>query len=261
MKEKISILLPSRGRTQPLLDSIDSLLTTANKPERIEILLAIDNDDIEVLSFVHSAILPRFQNVKLFVTAPLGYGKLTAYYNTLAGLAHGYWIMIWNDDAKMLNKGWDIEIDSYSEHPMPVLKMPVKDFEHAFALFPIVTKNWISVFGCLSLYKDLDRFTYNVACNTADGIFLKLNSTILHDRADITGNNNDATYAASKQVYISTDPSSPFSDDYPMAIRILEYSVNKLRYWLNKTYGYNLPLIDPNEKTEWQHVNAGTSHK
>ena len=129
--------------------------------------------------------------------------------------------MIWNDDAKMLNKGWDIEIDSYSEHPMPVLKMPVKDFEHAFALFPIVTKNWISVFGCLSLYKDLDRFTYNVACNTADGIFLKLNSTILHDRADITGNNNDATYAASKQVYISTDPSSPFSDDYPMAIRIL----------------------------------------
>ena len=43
----ISILLPTRGRKQACIKSITSLLSKANKPENIEILIGIDNDDQE----------------------------------------------------------------------------------------------------------------------------------------------------------------------------------------------------------------------
>ena len=44
-KEIISILLPTRGRTEVLRKSLLSLTQKATHPERIEILFGIDEDD------------------------------------------------------------------------------------------------------------------------------------------------------------------------------------------------------------------------
>ena len=42
---KISILLPTRGRRDVMLDSVKGLLSKAADPQRLELLLGIDNDD------------------------------------------------------------------------------------------------------------------------------------------------------------------------------------------------------------------------
>ena len=42
---KISILLPTRKRTQALVRSLNSLLASADDTSRIEVLIAYDEDD------------------------------------------------------------------------------------------------------------------------------------------------------------------------------------------------------------------------
>jgi hypothetical protein len=94
----ISVLLPTRNRPELLAHSIRSLLDNADAPDGIEILLAVDAD---------APAAPPFQ-VKTW-TAPERYGSLRMqeYYNHLAAVASGTWLMIWNDDTTMLTPHWD----------------------------------------------------------------------------------------------------------------------------------------------------------
>jgi hypothetical protein len=98
----ITALLPSRGRSDgPLQESIASLRETATDPTRLEILVAADDDDdatpraCEQLG-VHCIQMKRY-----------GYSALNEYFNRLAELASGEWLMLWNDDARMETAGWD----------------------------------------------------------------------------------------------------------------------------------------------------------
>ena len=50
---KVSILIPSRGRIDNLIKSIDSIVNTANSLDNFELLIRFDNDDYEnINSFV-----------------------------------------------------------------------------------------------------------------------------------------------------------------------------------------------------------------
>ena len=52
----ISILLPTRGRREMLKRSIDTLISKAAKPERLEILLGIDEDDDGVQEYLKEEV-------------------------------------------------------------------------------------------------------------------------------------------------------------------------------------------------------------
>ena len=45
----ISILLPTRGRRETLRKSLNSLVSKAKHPERLEILFGVDEDDQSVI--------------------------------------------------------------------------------------------------------------------------------------------------------------------------------------------------------------------
>jgi hypothetical protein len=96
----ISVLLPTRNRPEMLAQSIDSMLYYADYPECIEFLLAVDPDAVTGL--------PAGALGEVWV-APQRYGsaRMHEYYNHLATLATGKWLMIWNDDALMQTAHWD----------------------------------------------------------------------------------------------------------------------------------------------------------
>lgn len=259
MQPRISILLPTRGRTTALENSLHTLMSKASKPDEIEILLGMDYDDVETMTWVEQNIVPKYPQIILHKFQPLGYANINVYTNTLAGLAIGYWMMFWNDDMTMNTDGWDDIIDQHRNHPMPLLRFQVENFNHPFALVPVLKWEWFKVLGSVSYYSHIDRFVYNVIMNIGQDFLVNIPAYITHDRADLTGNNDDETFRATLAAYNENQPQDPFSDDYPVQMKIMLLAVNKLRCYLGKKYKKNIPLFDIEKATAVRQETA-TSH-
>lgn len=258
---KLSILLPTRGRTTALERSINSLLTLADNPEQIEILLGMDRDDTETIKWVEENILTKNSNITIHLFRRLGYRRIHVYVNTLAALSQGNWLFAINDDIIMETKGWDSMVYQYDDHPMPLLKIPCSNFEHPFALFPIVKRDWLEVNGQLSYQIHYDRFIYNTAQNMCDGIIIDLPATIFNDRADLTGNNNDETFKQTSTSYDTEgNPNDPMNDDYHICTLVTMHTVNKFYKYLNDNHNYQFPLKDLTRPLQIVKKEIGNSH-
>ena len=257
---KISVLLPTRGRTTALQVSINSLLDLADQPDQIEVLLAMDRDDESTVQWVREHILPHRPTVQLHLFRRMGYQKIHIYVNTLAGIAQGDWLMAFNDDAQMETSGWDSLVYKHDDHPMPLLRIPCSNFQHPFALFPIVKRQWLEVNGHLSYQVHYDRFMYNVAQNMCEGIVIDLPATIFNDRADLTGNNRDATFAHSSSSYTEGNPADPCNDDYHVCFVAVMHTVNKFYKYLNDHHNYQFELRDLSKPLQIVTKSTGVSH-
>lgn len=262
---RISVLMPTRGRTQVLKRSLESLWQRASEPNNLELLLAMDWDDTASIAYVEREILPEFPQARLYQYPRWGYRRLNLYANSLASLSRGYWLMFWTDDALMETTHWDSILDQYQAHPMPLLRAPASNFQHPFALWPIVKRQWFELLGTFSPYTHLDRFIYNVAQNLFTGALVDIPVNITHDRADITGNNRDQTFQDAFSNYNEGDPQDPFNDDYPAQMTAMLHAANKLRHWLNQNHGAQLPLVDLTKTINIQvqhaqsHANSGVA--
>ena len=100
----ISVLCPSRARAEKLSMSASTLIGLAACPSEVEILVAIDSDDVD--AYTNGV---AFAGVTGVYVAPErhGYARLSEYWNHLATMASGEWLLLWNDDAAMLTLGWD----------------------------------------------------------------------------------------------------------------------------------------------------------
>ena len=106
IKPILSILIPSRGRFNDLIEAIDSFINTATDKNSIEFVLKFDRDD----HFSWNRINEIRQDVKtsVLITERLdGYKSLHTYANYMIHQATGDWIMFSNDDILMLTNGWD----------------------------------------------------------------------------------------------------------------------------------------------------------
>lgn len=228
-KPKISILLPTRKRTEAVIKSIGSLLANAADTSRIEILVAYDNDDEQSREFFAETWFPYISQCsatsKVFETERFGYLRLYKYVNFLAEQASGDWIMFWNDDALMLTENWDDEIVKHDGW-FGLLRMPCVTMNHPFALFPIIPREWINVFGRVSPVNHSDWWIYNVT--TPAGRLLNIPVQVYHDRADVTGNNNDETFREQSYAADGRDPSNPEDYSHPDRIAELEQWIKKL---------------------------------
>ena len=190
----LSILLPTRGRTETLHRSIRSLIDLADNPADIEIKLGFDDDDTASIDYCVSNILPELteKSVQFHVLGypPMGYGRLNEYVNSLAKSAQGKWFVFWNDDAVMQDQGWDTEIKRHTG------RFVIQAFDthklHPYSIFPIVPREWFEVLGHLSLHPLNDAYISQIAWLL--DIMVRIPVRVLHDRADLTGNNNDSTY-------------------------------------------------------------------
>jgi glycosyltransferase involved in cell wall biosynthesis len=210
---EISIILPTRKRTKTLINSLNSLLATAKDTSRIEILIAYDNDDEESKEFFANVwgdyIAQCEATSKIFETPRYGYLKLNRYVNFLGRNASGRWIMFWNDDALMLSDNWDETIVANNDW-FGLLRMPCVNHHHPFALFPIIPREWINIFGCISPVSHSDWWLFHV--NSVAGRVKNIPVDVYHDRADLSGGNNDETYAEQSYAADGKDPTNP--DDY-----------------------------------------------
>jgi glycosyltransferase involved in cell wall biosynthesis len=190
---KISILLATRNRTEMLKKSLASLVDLASDPANLEILLAFDDDDSETFEWVQEHVLTDLDHAGVHYSClsfeRLGYIRLNEYYNKLALEAKGDWLFFWGDDAVMETQDWDKIILAIKQ--FQVLRMKSHN-EHPIAVFPIVPKKWIDILGYFSAHQLNDNYVCQIAYMA--NIMQNVDIETLHDRFDLTGNNNDENF-------------------------------------------------------------------
>jgi len=125
----------------------------------------------------------------------------------------------------MLTEHWDLEIVR-QEGFWGLLRMPCATMNHPFALFPIIPRDWINFFGRISPVNHSDWWIYNVTAPLNRVRNIAVN--VYHDRADITGGNNDETYKEQSYAADGKDPTNPEDYSHPDRRQELLDWVNKL---------------------------------
>ena len=259
-KEKavISILLPTRGRREVLRKSLDSLVSKATHPDRIEILFGVDEDDQSVIDFIKEEIAEDLKEVGIEARAsifkPLGYENLHIYVNTLAGAATGEWMFFWNDDCLMVSEGWDEVIDQYNGQ-FKLLGPKDNHAGHPYAISPIVPRDWFILMGHLSQNPQNDAWLSHIAYML--DIFERIDFEFIHDRADITGNNDDETFQNRR--YMEGNPQDPKDFGHTDMQNARVNSAHKIAWFLDKMgtpskFWENVKegKQDPFEKMVWE---------
>jgi hypothetical protein len=194
----ISVLLPSRGRPKSLVDSIGSLRVMADDAPTVEILVAADPDDPDTMAAALSARTRRWVAPERY-----GYSRLHEYVNALAAQATGDWLLLWNDDARMLTQGWDSRVTETT----PGVLWPAHNGSPHLNVFPVVHRSVVETLGHFSLSPHCDSWVQDVA--HAAGIQQQIDVAVLHDRFDLTGGHDDQTYRDAQAGYRTADYHSP----------------------------------------------------
>jgi hypothetical protein len=187
----IAVLLPTRGRTDALKKSVNSLLDLATDIKSIYIVFGFDNDDEVGLNYFLAELKPSLDDRDINYTAlsfdSMGYEGLNQYYNALASSVKADWLFVWNDDCIMNTPGWDDEIRKYNGE-FKVLKVHTHN-EHPYSIFPIVPAAWVGILGQLSRHQMIDAEISQIAYML--DIIQIVNINVTHDRTDLTGNESN----------------------------------------------------------------------
>lgn len=174
----VSVLIPTRGRPQWLWESMTSLWETADNRGNVEFLLKVDDDDTATIDFLKDTIHPTAP-VKVF-TSPRGrgYAEIHHWINQLAGHAKGTWLLVWNDDARMLTKGWDTMVECY---------IPVDGVWHGaegiICKVPTINGNLGNTaffFLHRKVYEILGRLSYIPHCDTWVSSLMRMVDSLLY---------------------------------------------------------------------------------
>jgi len=156
---EFSLLCPTRERKNERNRFLISLVNTINNFDNVEILFAVDKDDIETQKDIEHSISTFSQlKIKMFVRNRSIFLNRD-YYNWLTGFANGNYYWITGDDLIFMSKDWDYyllqRIKEYTitrqdrifcigpkdNTPRPSDKLP------HFPCFPILTKEAVYALG------------------------------------------------------------------------------------------------------------------
>tara|TARA_Y100000004_G_C8932714_1_gene420768 strand:- start:267 stop:1121 length:855 start_codon:yes stop_codon:yes gene_type:complete len=221
----ISILLPTRKRLPLLKRSVASLIDNAREPEKLQFLFGVDKDDLESFKFLKDS---KYPNQIALQFNPIGYENLHKYNNTLAQYSTGKWLQIWNDDAIMKTKNWDQKIIDF-EDEFALLKFK-DNTGHPYSIFPCLPRDWFRCLDHISLHGQNDAWLSEIAY--ALDIMQEVDIEVEHDRADITGNNNDEVFRARK--YKEGKPQEEGDLHHQQMINLRLAEASKLAWYLDK---------------------------
>jgi len=231
--KNISVCMATRGRAELAFESIKGMIELAHNPNEIEFCVAIDNDDIESNEYFTKTVTPWFEEKEydLLVMSfdRLGYAKLNEYISHLAANCSGAWIITWNDDARMESQDWDKEIASYTGQ-FKLLAFKDNHNEHPYSIFPILPREWMVLFGIISPQQAIDAWVSQV-CYLTD-CFQRIESRVIHDRHDLTGNNNDTTYQ--EREFLEGDPNRVGDAFHPEMQKLKEQFAAKVGWYLKR---------------------------
>ncbi len=104
----------------------------------------------------------------------------------------------------METKHWDVIIEQH-DHTKPLVLSTEDNHPIAVNSFPIITRAWYDLIGWGPI-QHIDSWVTEVSRNS--NTLIKTDIEILHDRADLTGNNRDKTFNTRKyfqEVYDSPE--------------------------------------------------------
>lgn len=243
----IAVLLPTHERTDALTRSVKSIVENADKPTSLQIIFGVDNDDEIGQTHLNNVIYPYLdeQGVDYIAVGfePMGYLGLNHYYNGTAAEADADWLFVWNDDAFITSKGWDTEVRKH-DGEFKLLKIHTHN-EHPYSIFPIYPKEWYDLFGFLARHQMIDaELSQNAYCLNIVEI-IEVYAT--HDRADLTGNNDDATQR--NKISLEGNPNNP-KDFHHMSYVYARLDDCEIISRHLKSKGIDI--------TFWENVKAGT---
>lgn len=191
----VSIILPTRGRSKGLCESVDSLYSLAKDAANIEFCFRIDIDDIETINTVNN--LSKLLSCSI-VIAPRGKGYLDShkFFNQLATVARGDWLFGFNDDATMLTQDWDqvlLEADPWKvpkwagNENICLLAPKVTQRDVSFE-FPFVRRKMHDILGRFSPIYAQDAYLYRLMATIhAAVVFPQIEiSHVINDLDDVT---------------------------------------------------------------------------
>ncbi len=138
-----SLIVPTRQRTQQLRRLLDSLAATAARLAEIEVVVVVDEDDPESISFHYDDVPLR----KVVVAAGLSMGALN-----MAGYeaGSGRYLMLLNDDVIARTPGWDDTIAAcFRDFPDDLALIHTNDllFGETLCTFPVVSRAYCEFAG------------------------------------------------------------------------------------------------------------------
>jgi hypothetical protein len=178
----------------------------------------------------------------------MGYIRLNEYVNSLALKSDSRWLVFWNDDAVMQTKGWDTEILNYQDQ-FKLLAFRTHNL-HPYSIFPIVPRKWLDLLGYLSPHQMNDAWLSQQAF-TLD-IIERIPVEVLHDRHDLTGNNNDETFK--NRPMLEGNPANPADFHHHNQVKKRMEDCNKIAEYLEKECGINMEFyrkVMKNEQDPW----------
>ena len=193
-KYDISVLLPTRGRTDALRRSVQSLYDNVSDPKSIQIILGFDRDDAVGTEYFNTQLKPWLDSIQAQYVAlkfePMGYIRLNEYVNAMARMVKSRWYIIWNDDAVMQTPAWDTAIMGYSGQ-FKLLAFRTHNL-HPYSIFPIVPHKWLELLGYLCPHQISDAWLSQQAYLL--DIYQRIPVEVAHERYDLTGKNQDETF-------------------------------------------------------------------
>lgn len=138
---KISLLLPTRGRSYLLNRLLESISDYSCDINHLEIVLYLDNDDY----FNYDIVCNRLNIVK-----NIGPRETMGAYNTSClKISSGNIIMLMNDDLVVQTRGWDQKIRSvFQIFPDEIFMAYPNDMERAnLSTFPIMSRKTCDIIG------------------------------------------------------------------------------------------------------------------
>jgi hypothetical protein len=171
---KLSVLVASRGRVEGLKRSLASFGWEKGRTlPNIEFLIAVDSDDPQIKDYKR-----EFDGLTIIECPRFGYGDLHKYYNKLAKLSVGDWLLNWNDDATITLGDWMGELDK-ADHTQPYTAQPA-----GYSPFPLMSRKLYEIVGHFSEGALIDRYLLGLGEKSGRHIYIGGSVKIDHDRVD-----------------------------------------------------------------------------
>ena len=258
----IAILLPTRGRAEMMERSVKSVFELAANPSRVQIMFGFDNDDAIGTTHFEKALQPWLDqqgvNYTAMSFAPMGYIRLNEYVNELARNSDANWLVFWNDDAVMQTQNWDQEITKHTGE-FKLLAFHTHN-DHPYSIFPIVPRKWLDLLGYLSPHQISDAWLSQQAYML--DIWQRIKVDVLHDRHDLTGNNNDQTFQNRPMLENNPKDSRDFHSIQQLDLRHQDCA--KIAAYLQNTCGKDMSFfvnIFNGSQNPWQRLIENDIHK
>lgn len=164
----ISVLVASRRRPQLLARMAESLVTHARDAKSFEILIACDSDDIQSLQVWAELPPAKDAQWRAIVVPRMGYANLHVYYNALADIATGDWLLLLGDDTFVVTHGWDdLLADKPCDRIINTGNPNDRNYSRTALMHPAVPRAWHRIMGRIAAYSQFDTYLYAVGTMAA----------------------------------------------------------------------------------------------